>query len=144
MNGELPKRMCESHGYTVAKNVKYQQYKVIFFYRFMGKTLYNDFMNLDELKEMVTQKLAYAPPLGACMKFDFGDDGVFYLDGRQSPPILTKDDMDDVDTTLTCSLDLLQKVLNGTQDPTMAYMTGKLKVSGSMGYALKLVSLLED
>jgi len=42
------------------------------------------------------------------------------------------------------SADTLQGLLNGTQDPTLAFMTGKIKVNGSMGHALKLASLLDD
>ena len=35
-------------------------------------------------------------------------------------------------------------ILNGTQDPNIAFMMGKLKVKGNMGLAMKLNSILED
>ena len=38
----------------------------------------------------------------------------------------------------------LQKLMAGNLDPTLAYMTGKLKVEGSMGVALKLTSMFSD
>ena len=38
----------------------------------------------------------------------------------------------------------LQKLIDGNLNPTLAYMTGKLKVEGSMGVALKISQLLED
>jgi putative sterol carrier protein len=42
------------------------------------------------------------------------------------------------------SLAHLEALVAGTLNPTMAYMTGKLKIQGSMGVALKIGQLLED
>ena len=36
------------------------------------------------------------------------------------------------------------KLAEGKLAPTLAFMTGKLKVSGNMGIALKLANMLED
>lgn len=35
------------------------------------------------------------------------------------------------------------KLVNGNLNPTMAYMTGKLKIDGQLGYAMKLQSILQ-
>jgi putative sterol carrier protein len=35
-------------------------------------------------------------------------------------------------------------MLNGALDPTMAFMTGKLKLTGSTGIAMKLAGLLRE
>lgn len=48
------------------------------------------------------------------------------------------------DTTIQISEENLEKLLSGTLDPTLAYMTGKLKVEGSLGVAMKLTTLLSD
>lgn len=100
-------------------------------------------MSLDNIENKLKEKLAYAPQIGATIKFDFGDDGVLFLDGTQSPPSITRDDAE-ADTTFVTSPQVLENIANGTQDPTMAFMTGKLKIKGSMGYAMKLSALLED
>ncbi len=100
-------------------------------------------MTVDYIKKMLEEKLAYAPQLGAKIKLDFGDDGLLFIDGTQAPAIVNNDDVE-ADTTFVCSMDLLQAIVAGTQDPTMAFMTGKLKIKGSMGYALKLSSLFEE
>jgi putative sterol carrier protein len=50
----------------------------------------------------------------------------------------------DAETTIAISLDDLQRLITGALNPTMAYMTGKLKVQGSMGIALKMSQLLEE
>lgn len=46
------------------------------------------------------------------------------------------------DVTLTASADTFQAIMNGDQNPTAAFMTGKLSVDGDMGMAMKLASVL--
>jgi putative sterol carrier protein len=50
----------------------------------------------------------------------------------------------EADVILTSTLETFGNILNGTQDPNIAFMMGKLKVKGSMGLALKLNSMLES
>ena len=47
----------------------------------------------------------------------------------------------DADVTIRTSEETFQAVASGEQNPTSAYMTGKLKVEGDMGAALKLQKL---
>jgi putative sterol carrier protein len=47
----------------------------------------------------------------------------------------------DADTTITTSEETMMAVINGEQNPTTAYMTGKLKIKGDMGAAMKLQKL---
>ncbi|HWK45086.1 MAG TPA: SCP2 sterol-binding domain-containing protein [Stellaceae bacterium] len=101
-------------------------------------------MSLDGLIEAVRAKAALNLPLGYKAQFDLGDDGVIFWDGTVSPPIIDDTAHDDVDTTLTLSAASLRKMLNGGLNPTLAYMTGALKVAGSMGVALKINQMLED
>ncbi len=100
-------------------------------------------MSKEDIQKAINDKLAYAPQLGAKIKFDLGDDGFIFVDGTQSPPVMNEEDAD-ADTTFVVKTDVLQAIVDGAQDPTMAFMTGKMKVKGSMGYALKLSALLED
>lgn len=100
-------------------------------------------MSLDAIKSQVKQKMDLAAGLNAKIKFDFGDDGIFHVDATQNPPEISSEDKE-ADTTLSCSLDTFQGILNGTQDPNIAFMMGKLKVQGSMGIAMKLNAILED
>ena len=44
----------------------------------------------------------------------------------------------DADTTFTTSEENFEKIVAGEQNPTTAYMTGKLKIKGDMGAAMKL------
>jgi len=47
----------------------------------------------------------------------------------------------DADCTFSASEESFQKIVAGEQNPTTAYMTGKLKIKGDMGAALKLQKL---
>ena len=44
----------------------------------------------------------------------------------------------EADTTITTSEESFMAIVRGEQNPTTAYMTGKLKIKGDMGAAMKL------
>ena len=48
---------------------------------------------------------------------------------------------ENADVTISASEDTFQRIANGEQNATTAYMTGKLKVKGDMGAAMKLQKL---
>ncbi len=45
------------------------------------------------------------------------------------------------DVTISANEDNFMKIVRGEQNPTTAYMTGKLKIKGDMGAAMKLQKL---
>jgi putative sterol carrier protein len=47
----------------------------------------------------------------------------------------------DADVTISLGAETFEKLASGRQNPVMAYMTGKLKVHGDTGAALKLQKL---
>jgi putative sterol carrier protein len=47
----------------------------------------------------------------------------------------------DADATISASQETFEKIVAGEQNPTSAYMTGKLKIKGDMGAAMKLQKL---
>ena len=47
----------------------------------------------------------------------------------------------DGDVTISASEENFQKIVAGEQNPTSAYMTGKLKIKGDMSAAMKLQKL---
>lgn len=100
-------------------------------------------MDHEGLMEALRSRAALAPKLGYRVKFDLGDDGVVLLDGTETPAVISAED-GEADATLRLSLESMEKLIQGALDPTLAYMTGKLKISGSMGVAMKLASILED
>ncbi|HPD82979.1 MAG: SCP2 sterol-binding domain-containing protein [Alphaproteobacteria bacterium] len=100
-------------------------------------------MSLENVTEAIKSKMALAAGLDAKVKFDFADDGVIFVDATQNPPEVSNEDKE-ADCTLKCSIATFQAMMDGTQDPTLAFMMGKLKVEGSMGLAMKLNSIIED
>jgi putative sterol carrier protein len=48
---------------------------------------------------------------------------------------------EDADAVISASEETFEKIASGEQNPTSAYMTGKLKVKGDMGAAMKLQKL---
>ena len=54
------------------------------------------------------------------------------------------DGAEEADVTITASEEVFQRILAGEQNPTAAYMTGKLKLKGDMGAAMKLQKLFPN
>src|SRR5919109_2446031 len=59
-------------------------------------------------------------------------------DGKVS---VTEGEAGDPDCTITSSQENWERIVAGDLNPTSAYMTGKLKVKGDMGAAMKLQKL---
>ena len=80
--------------------------------------------------------------LGATVKFDFGDDGLIFVDGASSPNTVSNEDAD-AQCTISMTMENFEKMAAGDLDPTAAFMSGKLKVAGDMSIAMKLGSVLD-
>jgi len=100
-------------------------------------------VTLDELEAKMRPRLPDFRAFGRKARFDFGDQGSLFLDATNTPPTLTRGD-GQPDTTIRMTIDDFNRMISGQLNPTLAYATGRLKVQGSMGLALKLASLLED
>ncbi len=55
--------------------------------------------------------------------------------------VTVADGMEESDVTISASQEVFEKIISGEQNPTSAYMTGKLKLKGDMGAAMKLQKL---
>ncbi len=103
-------------------------------------------MSLESLTEQLKSQAALNPPLGYRVLFDLGEEGAILWDGKETPAEIAPVEANgtEADTTLRISLDQLGSLIDGSLDPTLAYMTGKLKIEGSMGVAMKLATMLGD
>lgn len=97
-------------------------------------------MTLQEATAKV-QKMALnnGGKVNARINFQF-DEGMIHLDDTISPTLVSNDSKD-AQCTLKMSLENFGKMLTGDMNPMMAFMTGKMKVEGDKGVAMKLASL---
>jgi len=87
---------------------------------------------LQEITDRIKGAVGDDSGLGKSLKFDLKDAGIIHIDGGS----VTNEDKP-ADLTMTLSLDDLLAIGAGSLDPTMAVMTGKLKLS-DMGTAMAL------
>lgn len=84
----------------------------------------------------LAQKFA-GSDFGGTVKFEIEGEGSVFVDG-ESVEAADKE----AAVTITASQDVFQDLMAGQLDPTSAYMSGKLKIDGDMGAAMKLASIL--
>ena len=70
-------------------------------------------------------------------KFEIEDEGAIVIDETGA-----RAGDDAADVTLSASADTFQDILTGNLDATSAFMTGRLKLDGDMGLAMRLGSVL--
>lgn len=93
-------------------------------------------MAIQDIAEKLKPQVASAG-FDRSVKFDTGADGVLLIDGAT---ISTADGP--ADCTIKLSLDDLESLIAGDLNPTMAFMTGKLKIEGDMSVAMTLSQLI--
>ena len=97
-------------------------------------------MSIQDLISKMSAGAASKSAFGNTVKFAT-DQGCIFIDGKQSPPQVTGDDKP-ADCTIKMSLSDLTDMIGGKLDGMTAFMTGKLKIEGDMGVAMKLQSIL--
>ena len=98
-------------------------------------------MSLESATNTIKGRVGDDAGLGATLKFDCGADGVIVIDGRAKPNTVSNSD-GAADCTIGLTLGDLEAMLAGDLAPTTAFMTGKLRVEGDMGVAMRLQSLM--
>lgn len=93
-------------------------------------------MGVQEIADRMRSRVASAG-FEHSVKFDTGSDGVIVIDGA------TVSNTDaPTDCTVKLSLDDLDSLIAGDLNPTMAFMSGKIKVEGDMTVAMALSQVL--
>ena len=99
----------------------------------------------ETLIKQFQDKLKFAPQFKKTVQFVIkAQDKTIRVDCSERPVIVTEDDDSDADVTMIATLDVFSGIMDGSKDPTMAFMTRKLKIKGSMGIAMQLNAILED
>jgi len=97
-------------------------------------------MDFSLVIDQFSKQASNVSPIGAKIKFVL-DDQALLIDGTGEENKVTAEDAE-ADCTITTSLEILQKLQKGELNPMMAVMSGKIKISGDMGLAMKLQSLI--
>jgi len=74
-------------------------------------------------------------------RFDVDGAGSWIVDVQDGKVSVAQDGDAEPDVTISSSEETFLKLVQGEQNPTTAYMTGKLKIKGDMGAAMKLQKL---
>ncbi len=94
-----------------------------------------------EIFEAIKTQAANVGPFNAKLKFVLDED-IILIDGSDGESNkVTEDDLD-ADTVIICTKETFMKLKNGDLNPMMAVMSGKVKIKGDMGLAMKLQSLI--
>jgi len=97
-------------------------------------------MTLQEITAKMKEGASKKSAFGNTVKFST-DQGVVYIDGNATPPNVSNDDKD-ADCTLKMDFSDFSDLIDRKLDGMTAFMTGKLKIEGDMGVAMKLQSIL--
>ena len=81
-----------------------------------------------------------AKGMTASYKFDIDGAGTWVV-GLDNGRVSVTEGDGDADCVISASAETFRKIANREQNPTAAYMSGKLKVKGDMGQAMKLQKL---
>jgi putative sterol carrier protein len=77
-------------------------------------------------------------PFDGAVKLDFADLGALRLDAQGA----RLDDGTDADCTIRADLDTFRALFEGDLSPTTAFMTGRLRIEGDMGVAMRVAGVL--
>ncbi len=97
-------------------------------------------MSIDSILEKISAQANVISPIGSTVKFKL-DDHVIFVDGTgESNEVSTEDK--EAACVISTTMENFEKLKSGKLNPTMALMTGKVKIKGDMSIALKLQSML--
>ena len=91
-------------------------------------------MSLEQLTARVRQAVGDDSGLEATIKFNFGDDGIIYIDGASTPNTVSNEDKDSK-ITIMVSRENFERIIDHKLNPKLALMTGKMRLKGDIRIA---------
>lgn len=86
------------------------------------------------------KRASTAAPIGGSIKFEVDGQGIL-IDGTGETNTVTTSN-GEADCTISLTAEVLQKLRDGDINPMMAVMGGQIKITGDMGLAMKVQSLM--
>jgi putative sterol carrier protein len=108
-----------------------------------GRTNFMATEQVNKIIEQMGPAIGADSGLGGTLKFDFGEPGSVYIDGKSTPNTVSDGEDKNADCTISVSLETFEKMIKGELDGTSAFMQGKLRVAGDMGLAMRLGPILQ-
>ena len=99
-------------------------------------------------EEKIAKKLKDKPETSKAVNsvYEFnitGDNGgVWTVDLTKEPGVVSAGSTGNAKCTVTCSSNDFMNIVSGKMNPQMAFMSGKLKIKGDMGLAMKLQKVI--
>ena len=97
-------------------------------------------MSIQSIFSAITTQAGNVAPFGAKLKFVMGDD-IILIDGTGDSNVVSNEDAESA-CTITMDADTFTQLKSGSLNPMMAVMSGKIKIKGDMGLAMKLQALI--
>lgn len=98
---------------------------------------------LDALVKKMNEKPEHIAAEEVVFQFNLDESGTFQVIIKDGKVSLEEGSPEEAQVTLKTSDSNLIKLLNDELNTTMAFMTGRLKVDGNIGLALKLQEILK-
>ncbi len=98
-----------------------------------------------KIQAMMAEKGSMAPEINAVYQFDLAGDGggKYFINLRNGEgPSAGEGEVENPECVISMAADDFAGMLEGTKNAQMLFMSGKLKVKGQMGLALKLQRVL--
>jgi putative sterol carrier protein len=93
--------------------------------------------DLVSITQRVRAAVGDASGIDARIKFNFGDDGFLYIDGKSTPNQVHNLDAPS-DIALTLSMGDFERIIDKKLNPKFALMTGKMRLKGDIRIAMRL------
>ncbi len=97
-------------------------------------------MGLEYMIGQFEKKAQTAAPIGGTIKFEIDGQGIL-IDGTTDTNTVTASN-GEADCIISMTAEVLKKLRDGEINPMMAVMGGQIKISGDMGLAMKVQSLM--
>tara|TARA_A100000164_G_scaffold372299_1_gene401367 strand:+ start:1494 stop:1790 length:297 start_codon:yes stop_codon:yes gene_type:complete len=97
-------------------------------------------MSLENIVSQFEKKASSAAPIGGSIKFEVDGQGILIDGSGDSNTVKASDE--EADCTISLTAEVLEKLRDGEINPMMAVMGGQIKITGDMGLAMKVQSLM--
>ena len=97
-------------------------------------------MSVNNMISQFEKRASNSEPIGGKLKFEVDGVGIL-IDGTSETNTVSASN-DDADCTISLTAEVLEKLRDGEINPMMAVMGGQIKITGDMGLAMKVQSLM--